>query len=1245
MKKFVTIILLFVATFTYSQQVASTQGKEFWAVFMRNSTYVTGNTGLELSIIVSAKRACSVTLRNPNSTWTQTINVGANSSQAVIIPHAQAYLDQASTSAVNRGLLITSTDTISVYSSNFYSATFDAANVLPIDALGYEYIIQCYKPVINESVFSITAVEDNTVVDITPSVNVFAGSTYNANQQMTVNLNRGQSVLIQSSTTGTAGDLSGTKVVARDCKKIAVFNGDASTNVPSGNYADHIYEQAFPVGSWGKRFIVTNSKTRSKDIIKITASANGTTIRKNGNLLSTINEGQSYEFELTATEKSAFIETSNPSAVYLYLVSVAQGGSSDGDPSMVWIAPIEQKIDAITFKTFMPINTNASNSPEQHYVNIVTETSNTGNIRLDGAAQTGWQTVNGNSQYSFLVKLITHDAHSLSGGTGFTAHIYGIGNAVSYAYTVGSLAINLAERMYINGLGSTSADVSGDFCQGEEINFSSEVDYDFNSVIWNFGDGNAAVGSETSYTYTQPGNYTVNMQVNTSSSACASFSTAVSFDVNVGRTWETERTTQARYGETITIEGQTLTVTEDITIDATYPSSTGCDSIVHHHVLVSTVIENITATICEGETYNENGFNEHNQGNYTRSFTDEFGIENIINLHLIVNERPNVQIIGNNTLCQGGTSLAVSGGDQYLWSTGETSESIEISEPGNYIVTVTNTETGCSAITDINVYPEVEVAIDYEPIYCHGGHTDLVVTGRFGLEPYTGERTMSVTAGTYTFRITDSNGCTAERVVEITENDELHNEVELTEAYCNDNFGRAEISVRGGVQPYSILWFDGNTQFARDIEPGNYIGYVVTDNVGCSIIDSVKVSREPQMQIAVTHINALCYQQANGTGIVANIIDGHFPYRYNWSNGQTDSIATNLAVGTYTITVTDDHNCVAVESITIQQPSELTVLGSARNASCRGMCDGQIVAVADGGVEPYTYHWNTGYNAEVLTELCYGDYHLTVKDANGCEHYSTYSISQPESMTATAQTTPVSCFGGNDGKITVQVAGGSQPYSFATNEFMYNATNENEITFLSAGQHTIYVKDNRGCTTTITGIIEAPDQVHADYAATDISCKEAKDGTIKLEVNGGTPPYYLTTNAESNIPIEENFVIKDLHSGVYHLIINDEHGCSYSLKNVVIPANETPCLHIPNVFSPNEDGINDTWVIDNIQMFPDAKIAVFNRWGQNIYKGDSVSQPWDGCRNGKKMPSGVYTYVVDLGKDFEKYSGNLSLIY
>ncbi|MBR5984143.1 MAG: gliding motility-associated C-terminal domain-containing protein [Bacteroidales bacterium] len=1259
MKRFILLIMLLATSLVYSQQQSvTTQGTEFFAVFMQNSSHTAGDSELELSLMVTSKRACSVTVRNPNSTWSNTFSVNANSTYKYVIPtnqQSQCYITSTTSSAVNKGLIITSTDTISLYSSNFASATFDGSLVLPTSALGNEYIIQCYPPVINESEFTITAVEDNTIVDITPSVSISAGTTHTANTTFNVSLNRGQSVFMKSTTTGSNGDLSGTRIVARNCKKIAVFNGDYSTRVPASasEFADHIYEQAFPVTSWGKKFVITNtlqsaSSGRTYDRVRITASANNTTIRKNNSQIATINAGETYETQITASEGAAYFETSNPCAVYMYLVSKSYGGSEYGDPSMVWIAPLEQRIKEIVFNTFFPGSSfTGPNRPSTHIVNIVAETSSTGQIRLDGSTISGWSTVTGNTNYSYARKVISHAAHSLTstGGNGFIAHVYGIGSAVSYAYSVGSLATNLSERMYINGIGSTDANVDGTFCEGQEISFSSEVDYDYDNINWNFGDGTTYSGNSTSHTFSQQGDYTVNMQVTSNGSGCSSFSTAVNFDVSIGHVWETELTTEANYGETITVQGVIFVARNDTTITRLYQSTAGCDSTVINHVIIRTIVNDLIVQICEGETYNENGFSESTTGHYIHTEQLPNGIDSITNLYLTVREVPTVSIVGNNSLCNGSVEIMAGGGTSYHWSTDEDSQEIVITEAGPYTVTVTN-EYGCTASAEKPIAREIQINVAYDPILCYGTSTEVVVSAQYGVTPYTGEVTENVHAGQRTYRVTDADGCSAQTSINITEPEELTSAYTRIDAYCNDPYGTISVTPHGGVGQYSILWDDGSTDFTNNsITPGIYHPYTITDGNECTHTDSTKISQEPPITLTITQENVSCNNGHNGSITITNINNGHEPYIYNWNNGQSEATAINLVSGNYMVSVTDDHNCTASATIYISQPEALRINSSVKNASCLGMCDGRIAIEVLGGTPSYTYRWNVGYDMAVLEELCDGTYSLTVTDANGCITSGSFNVIQPEAIQASATGNDVSCYGGSDGKITVNVSGGTEPYNFALTEFMSQSSTYNILENLSAGEHTIYITDAKGCTARANATVGSPERISVEYQIVDVSCKEATDGEIHIAAEGGHPPFYITTDKESNKPLDENAAVTGLGSGIYHLVVSDESGCTYSLKNVRIPDNPNDCLHVPNVFTPNGDGINDSWEISNISMYPEAKIYVFNRWGQKLYEGDSSSEYWNGEYRGKLVPAGTYFFVVYIGEGYNTYSGPLSILY
>ena len=334
-------------------QDLSTQGKEFWLSFISNGFKYHPNIPpsgwVRVQLMVSAKRSCEGTILNPNTGWRHDFTVEANNIFSIDLEEEQVYIENYEyEQVVNKGLMITTTDTVSVYCANIATYSFDASYVLPTQGLGADYIIQTHEQSTGSydptSAFVIVATEDNTTVDITPKVKTLGNKP--AGQEFSITLNKGQAYQVRSNDDLMGNrDLSGTRVISRDCKPIAIFNGNNLTLVPNSATSDQdcIFEQAMPIHSWGKKFIVTSSLDRNNDYVKITSAADNNEIYKNGTMLCTLNTGQSYSFELRSWDQSCYIEASQSCAVYLY--NTSSNGSNTGAPSMLWIAPVEQRID------------------------------------------------------------------------------------------------------------------------------------------------------------------------------------------------------------------------------------------------------------------------------------------------------------------------------------------------------------------------------------------------------------------------------------------------------------------------------------------------------------------------------------------------------------------------------------------------------------------------------------------------------------------------------------------------------------------------------------------------------------------------------------------------------------------------------------------------------------------------------------------------------------------------------------
>ena len=530
----------------------STEGKDFWVTFMQADQ--DPNNTLVLSLSISSRENCQVTIANPFTGYSENVNVTAGQMQLVELYSGNVLVNNARTAMATTGkvcyavnseqvdtcaLHVTATANISLFATNYKKATFDATNVLPTASLLDEYIIQTYTPSdhggptsTQGSHFAVIAVEDNTVIDYCPTEETTGIQTLKNTYDMYIQLTEEQReqfgyiitpemeaaaawkvgdtlhspVMKQGEVwyvwtgkkDGEVGDLSGTYVKARDGKKIAVFQGCPHTNIPyQKKQRDHIFSQAMPTQYWGNTFVLTASAGRVCDAIRILALHDDTEIYVNGILAHTIHFASDkkhyWEFEIGTqgdygTNGSCVVTTSCPCAVHLFIVSQQYKDSENksGDPAMLWINPIEQQIDQVTFATYASSNSGTT----YHHSNVVTDQPSL--MYLDGnSIADQFQAVSGSNTYYFarLDLGTTASSHTLkSNGSNFIAHVYGFTNNESYGYSAGGATKPLSQSIYINGE-EFSPDKENKLCGKDTVKFACKPDFVPDSITWHFGDG------------------------------------------------------------------------------------------------------------------------------------------------------------------------------------------------------------------------------------------------------------------------------------------------------------------------------------------------------------------------------------------------------------------------------------------------------------------------------------------------------------------------------------------------------------------------------------------------------------------------------------------------------------------------------------------------------------------------------------------------------------------------------------
>ena len=529
----------------------------------------------------------------------------------------------------------------------------------------------------------------------------------------------------------------------------------------------------------------------------------------------------------------------------------------------------------------------------------------------------------------------------------------------------------------------------------------------------------------------------------------------------------------------------------------------------------------------------------------------------------------------------GTATIVVNGGTSpytYLWSNGQTTATATGLLAGTYTV----------VSTDANGYTTTETVTVIEPsaLTSSSSSTDAtgngiadgtaMVVANGGTSPYTylwsnGATTASVTgllAGTYTVVITDANGCTTTETVTVGEPNALTSSVSSTDVTCNgDADGTATIVVNGGTSPYTYLWSNGQTTAtATGLLAGTYT-VVATDANGYTTTQTAVVGEPTAIVNNGSVINAISCNGANDGSIVLNVIGGTMPYTYLWSNGATTSTITNLLNGTYSVVVTDANGCVAsFNNIAINEPSALTSSASSTDATGNGIADGTAMVIANGGTSPYTYLWSNGATTASLTGLAAGTYTVVITDANGCTTTETVTIGEPNALTSSISSTDVLCNGDNDGTATIVVNGGTSPYTYLWSNGQTTAT----ATGLLAGTYTVVATDANGYTTTQTAVVGEPTAIVNNGSVINaISCNGANDGSIILNIIGGTMPYtYLWSNGATTSSITS------LSVGAYSVVATDANGCVASFNNIAI-GEPTALVAVMDTTGVTCSGIND----------------------------------------------------------------------
>jgi hypothetical protein len=490
-------------------------------------------------------------------------------------------------------------------------------------------------------------------------------------------------------------------------------------------------------------------------------------------------------------------------------------------------------------------------------------------------------------------------------------------------------------------------------------------------------------------------------------------------------------------------------------------------------------------------------------------------------------------------------------GYTYQWSTGSTSAQITVSptQTATYSLTVTDAN-GCTdvATATVTVNDPPSVTANGTDATCgeSNGSAEAVASGNapFTYDWSTGATTAvinNLSVGTYTVTVTDANGCQATASTTISDQGAPTLAISATDVDCfGASTGGVSLTVNGGTAPFSYEWSNNaTTEDLNNVAAGDY-SVTVTDNNGCEATASTTVSEPSALSLSISGQDVDCFGNATGSADLS-VSGGTAPYTYAWSNNATAQNIDNLTAGTYEVTVTDANGCEAIESITINEPTELEAGATSISSTC-GAANGSVTATATGGTMPYTYVWSTGDQTAMVSGLMAGTYTVTVTDANNCTATATATISDEGAPTLAISATDVDCFGASTGGVSLTVNGGTAPFSY---EWSNGATTE-DLNNVAAGDYSVTVTDNNGCEATASTTISEPSALSLSISGEDVDCFGNATGSADLSVSGGTAPY---TYAWSNNATTQN--IDNLTAGTYEVTVTDANGCEATASTTI----------------------------------------------------------------------------------------------
>lgn len=531
----------------------------------------------------------------------------------------------------------------------------------------------------------------------------------------------------------------------------------------------------------------------------------------------------------------------------------------------------------------------------------------------------------------------------------------------------------------------------------------------------------------------------------------------------------------------------------------------------------------------------------------------------------------------------------------YSWSNGASTQNISNLSPGTYTVTVTDA-LGCPGTESFTITAPQPLAIQatQDDVTCNGlSDASIILNVNGGTPSYsyawsngsTSHIASNLSAGVYSVTVTDGNFCTSIQTYVVTQPDQLNITESIGNITCfGANDGIISASATGGSGGYFYSWStNGTGQLISNLGPGSYT-LTVTDGNLCQTVETYTIGEPSALVVQINTTDASSDQVADGTAEA--VVNGGTPgYTYSWSNGASGPGITNLAVGSYSVTITDANGCEIIQYFSIEAPDcQLSVQVAGNDVSCAGSSDGTATANVSNNSGNVIYHWSTGSTSQTIGGLPAGTYSVTVTD-NACAVTRTVTITAPSAIVINPSVVSPTCTGSN-GSITINVNGGTPSYTYLWSN---GATTQN-INNIGAGTYLVTVTDSRQCSRVESIVVNAIDSQSPVASNTNVTIYLDAQGTATLD---GIPADYLFSDncSMASVSYQTNiFSCNDLGTNTTLATGTDNAGNS---SQSVITVNVIDTI-VPSVICPGNitEGIcQGAPVWDDLQVSDNCLVA------------------------------------------------------